>query len=190
MPSISITDPDKVTILKLGASTVPKVGGDVDLSKFTSLNRFEAVDLNLNSVVGFDKLQDMQFISINYNILATDPLPSFHDTSLTHFYMNDPVQGPTDIVDGWSIPSSVVAFQATNSDLGPARLKILTAFWDAFKDETGVRATNRGAITFFGTGDALVGTTPLLAPYASITVDVAKALLVSPAVKFLFVNGF
>jgi len=190
MPSISITDPDKVTILKLGTSTVPKVGGDVDLSKFTSLNRFEAVDLNLNSVVGFEKLQDMRFININYNILATDPLPSFHDTSLTHFYMNYPVQGPSDIVDGWAIPTSVLAFQATNSDLDQARLKILTAFWDAFKDETGVRPTNRGALNFSGTGPDLGDETLLLAPYAAITVGEAKAKLISPAVKFIFVSGF
>ena len=190
MPSISLTNPENITQLVLGTSSEAKLGGNIDLSKFTLLKRFEAVDLNLNSVVGFEKLKDIQFISINYNILATDPLPSFHDTSLTHFYMNDPVQGPSDIVADWSIPTSVVAFQATNSNLGEARLKILTAFYHAFKDETGTRDNNRGAINFFGTGADLDPNTPLLSPYASITVDVAKALLISPAVKFLFVSGF
>ena len=189
MPSISLTNPENITQLVLGTSSEAKLGGNIDLSKFTLLNRFDAIDLNLNSVVGFEKLKDMQWLNISKNILATDPLPSFHDTSLTRFYMNDPVQGPTDIVDGWSIPSSVVAFQATNSDLGPARLKILTAFWDAFK---GVEATsdNRGSIDFFGTGPALDPNTPLLGDYASITVGEAKAKLVSPAVKFLHVTGF
>jgi hypothetical protein len=190
MPSISLTNPENITDLTLDTSSEAKLGGNIDLSKFTKLKYFRALGLDLNSVVGFEKLQDIQFINISNNILATDPLPSFHDTSLTHFYMKDPVQGPTDIVDGWSIPSSVVAFQATNSNLGQAKLKILTAFWDVFKDETGVRATNRGALNFFGTGDNLGDSTLLLAPYADITVGEAKAKLISPAVKFIFVTGF
>lgn len=178
MPSISITDPDKVTILELGTSTVPKVGGDVDLSKFTKLKQFRARGLDLNSVVGFENLSELAILNVQENILSADPLPTLVNTSISRMNINDAEIGPSTVADGWTIPSTMQQFRADRTNLGGAKRDILTAFYDVFK---GVMTVDNGRwLSVSNSGGGPLGdATFLTGDYTGTTVLQAKTKLAS-----------
>ena len=134
MPSISLTNPENITNLTLGTSSEAKLGGNIDLSKFTRLKQFRARGLDLNSVVGFENLSELAVLNVQENILSDDPLPTLVNTSISRMNINDAEIGPSTVADGWTIPSTMQQFRADSTNLRGAKLDILTAFYDVFKD--------------------------------------------------------
>ena len=139
MPSISLTNPENITNLTLGTSSEAKLGGNIDLSKFTRLKQFRARGLDLNSVVGFENLSELAVLNVQENILSDDPLPTLVNTSISRINISGAVEsikltGPSTVADGWTIPSTMQQFRADSTNLRGAKLDILTAFYDVFKD--------------------------------------------------------
>lgn len=181
MPSISLTNPENITFLTLGTSSEAKLGGNIDLSKFTKLKEFRAPSLDLNSVVGFENLSELKVFNVQENILSTDPLPTLVNTSIFRMNISDAEIGPSTVADGWAIPSTVQKWSANSTKLGGAKLEILTAFYHAFKDVT--NTDNKRVLTMKYTGDAPDDDTNLPGDYTGThphpTVETAKAKLAS-----------
>ena len=70
MKSISLTNPENVTELRLGSASDNKLGGKVDLTKFIDLTVFIANSINLTDIVGFEKLSKLETFQANNNLLA------------------------------------------------------------------------------------------------------------------------
>lgn len=178
MPSISLTNPENITNLTLGTSSEAKLGGNIDLSKFTNLRDFRAVDLDLNSVVGFEELSLLRIFFVQENILSSDPLPTFANTSMARFNISDTEIGPSAVIDGWAIPSTMQQFRAIRTNLGGAKRDILTAFYHKFKDNTDNVTARRLFVTDSNFG-ALDPDSFLTGDYNTITVLAAKNKLTS-----------
>ena len=183
MPSISITNPDNVIRLELGTSSIPKLGGIIDLSKFTSLTWFNGDNMNLNTLAGFENLSQLQRIYAQDNLLADFDLPTLANTSILIFNINNTANGqsvdtgPSDVVDGWSVPSSLLALYFSRTRISKnveAKRKILTALYDVFPIGTAVdpnRAflnVNSGGVLHF-----LDRASFLNAPHSTVTVQQA-----------------
>ncbi len=192
MKSISLTNPENVTELRLGSASDNKLGGKVDLTKFIDLTVFIANSINLTDIIGFEKLSKLETFQANNNLLAPTPIPTLVDCiALKEFdisYQSD--GGPTDIAEDWSVPESITKFDISHTDIGgpddddgAVKLKILTAFYHVFKDF----ATNSKAgseILADNTGGVISVSTNLYAPYADITIADAILALVDKGFTF------
>lgn len=176
MPSISLTNPENITNLTLGTSSVAKLGGNIDLSKFTRLKQFRAGGLDLNSVVGFENLSELAVLNVQENILSDDPLPTLVNTSISRMNISDAEIGPSTVADGWTIPSTMQQFRANSTNLGGAKRDILTAFYDVFKDVVDYDAYRVLSVSNSG-GGQLGDTTSLTGDYTNKTVGEAKTAL-------------
>jgi len=178
MPSISLTNPENITNLTLGTSSEAKLGGNIDLSKFTRLKQFRARDLDLNSVVGFENLSELAVLNVQENILSDDPLPTLVNTSISRINISDAAIGPSTVADGWTIPSTMQQFRADSTNLGGEKLDILTAFYDVFKDVMTVDTDRVLSVANTG-GRQFDDNTSLTGDYTGTTVLQAKAKLVT-----------
>jgi len=122
MPSISLTNPENMTQLVLGTSSEAKLGGNIDLSKFTNLSIFRAINLGLNSIVGFENhstLTDFNAESNQLGVLAINAiLAAFVAAGASNgiLVLNGtgnaaPTgQGVTDVIalqnDGWTVTTN------------------------------------------------------------------------------------
>ena len=197
MPSISLTNPENVINLTLGSASNPKIGGRVDLSKFLDLTYFNGNSLDLTAIVGFENLSKLEFFYITDNLLDATPIPTLDKTALVEFDISNQTSGdggPTDIVEGWSVPESIMKFNISDTaiggddDDGAVKLKILTAFYHVFKDfDAGSKAG--GQILADNTGGIIsVNGGLLYAPYGtdSPPIDITTALTTLNTVGFTF----
>lgn len=185
MKSISLTNPENVTELRLGSASDNKLGGKVDLTKFIDLTVFIANSINLTDIVGFEKLSKLETFQANNNLLAPTPIPTLVDCiALKEFdisYQGD--GGPTDIAEDWSVPESITKFDISHTDIGgpddddgAVKLKILTAFYHVFKDFA-PNSKDGSEILADNTGGVISVSTNLYAPYADITIANAISAL-------------
>lgn len=185
MKSISLTNPENVTELRLGSASDNKLGGKVDLTKFIDLTVFIANSINLTDIVGFEKLSKLETFQANNNLLAPTPIPTLVDCiALKEFDISyQGGGGPTDIVEGWSVPESITKFDISHTDIGgpddddgAVKLKILTAFYHVFKDFA-PNSKDGSEILADNTGGVISVSTNLYAPYADITIANAISAL-------------
>lgn len=185
MPSISLTNPENITELSLGSSSETKLGGKIDLTKFIDLKSFIGASINLTSIVGFQNLSKLESFDASNNLLDTTPIPTLVGTALIEFDISNQDSGnggPTDIVEDWSVPESIMKFDISNTaiggddDDGAVKLKILTAFYHVFEDYEDNTKTG-GQILADGTGGVITVSTNLYAPYDNITLLEAKTKL-------------
>lgn len=86
MPSISVTNPDKVTVVDLGTAS-PKIGGSINLDKFTSLQQFIGKEHELVSLQGTEAITTLTKLSAFRNLIS-QPIPSFAaNTSITEIFL-------------------------------------------------------------------------------------------------------
>ena len=77
MPSISLTNPENITNLTLSTSSGAKLGGNIDLSKFNSLETFNCSNSGLTNIVGFENhsaLTDFNAESNQLGVLAINAI--------------------------------------------------------------------------------------------------------------------
>ena len=77
MPSKSLTNPENITQLVLGTSSEAKLGGNIDLSKFNSLEIFDCSNNGLTGIVGFENhstLTDFNAESNQLGVLAINAI--------------------------------------------------------------------------------------------------------------------
>jgi hypothetical protein len=77
MPSISLTNPENITQLVLGTSSEAKLSGNIDLSKFNSLETFDCSNNGLTGIVGFENhstLTDFDAESNQLGVLAINAI--------------------------------------------------------------------------------------------------------------------
>ena len=85
MPSISLTNPANITKLEFTSISTERLGGTVDVSAFTNLQRLVIRDHDLTEVEGYANNPNIQEMYIHGNVLST-PLPSLTEmTSLQVF---------------------------------------------------------------------------------------------------------
>jgi hypothetical protein len=71
MPSISVTNPESISAIALGSST-PKLGGVVNISKFSSLGIVNASNQDLTGFQGVDKITALTSVNITNNKIVGD----------------------------------------------------------------------------------------------------------------------
>ena len=188
MPSISLTNPENVTRLELGTSSETKLGGNIDLSKFTLLTWFNGDNMDLNTLAGFENLSQLQRIYAQDNLLADFDLPTLANTSISFFNISNTATGtsddtgPSDVVDGWSVPPSLRAMYFSRTRISKnvaAKRKILTALYDVFRNAG--YASNRSFLNVNWSGGAylLDRASNLNAPHSTVTVGEAVDHLAS-----------
>ncbi len=103
MPSISLTNPKNITSLKFNSISASKLGGSVDLTKYTSLKKFECNNNDITEITGGYDNPNIEIWLVSHNKLSGSIPDISGMTSLQRFWvMDNEYTGPFPDISGLS----------------------------------------------------------------------------------------